>query len=157
MSESGTPRGRNIWLIVSLCLNVVLVVMIAVGIARAIHRQAEASKGGAFSAQSILAHLPPDHAARVKAVMDAHAARLGTLNDNAARSRLNARPFFTAEKFDLAAYRKAQEDMRAADDALEAERMKQLSEIAVLLTAQERQEIAQRAREQHSETHRKHH
>jgi uncharacterized membrane protein len=148
VSDAATPIRRNIWLILSLCLNVALIAMIAVGIWRSVEKQREASLGRAFSAQSIVAHLPPDRAARVQAVIDAHAAKLGALADEAERSRLNARPFFTAEKFDAIAYARAQQGMRQADDALQAERLRQLAEIAAILTPRERHEIAERARKE---------
>jgi len=143
-----TPPRSNTWLVVSICLNVVLIAMIAVGVARAWHRQHEMELGRAFSTQSIIAHLPADRAKKVKAVVDAHAYRLGVLADDATKSRLEARPIFTAPVFDPVAYAKAQERMRKADDALQTERMKQLMEIAALLTPAERQEIGERARNQ---------
>lgn len=145
MSEAGTPR-RSIGLILSICLNVVLIAMIVVGIARAWQRERETMLGHAFSAYSIVAHLPPDRAAAVQKVIDAHAHELGILADDAERSRLEARPIFTAAKFDAAAYAKAQKRMLEADRAFQAARMKQIAEIAALLTVEEREAIADRAR-----------
>jgi uncharacterized membrane protein len=151
MTEA-TPR-RNVGLIVSICLNVILIAMIAVGIARAWERQREMMLGHAFSANSIVAHLPPDRAAAVQKIVDAHSYKLGLLSDDAERSRLDARPIFTAQRFDAAAYAKAQERMLKTDQAFEAERMKQMAEIAAVLTSAERQSIADRARR---EPHRPH-
>jgi uncharacterized membrane protein len=148
MSEAGAPRRRNIWLILSLCLNVVLIAMIAVGIARAWHHQQEAALGRAFSAQSIIAHLPSDRAEKVQAVLDAHAAQLNALTDAASQARVASRPVFAATNFDRANYAKAQLRIRTADDALEAEKMAQLADIAALLTPDERQAIVDRASQQ---------
>lgn len=146
MSQTGSRR--SIWLIVSLCLNVVLIAMMAMGIARAWHREHEKTLGRAFSAESILAHLPPDRAAKVQAVLDAHAPALKELNDGALQARLHARPIFMAPVFDANAYAQAQQGLRIADDALEAERLKQTADIAAVLTPTERADIVERAREQ---------
>jgi uncharacterized membrane protein len=157
MSEPAMRQGRSVWLIVSLCLNVVLIAMIVVGTLRAIERQRVESLGRAFSPQSILAHLPADRAAKIQAVIDAHAEKLGVLSDDSDRARLNARRYFTAERLDSAAYARAQAGMRAADDAFQAERHAQMREIAQLLTPKERREIADRARQEHwPQTHRRH-
>jgi uncharacterized membrane protein len=153
MSEGGT-RHRNIWLILSLCLNVLLIAMIAVGMARVWHRHHEDAMGPAFSAESIVGHLPPDRAARVQAIIDRHAAAMKRLRDNATVARLRARPIFTAPRFDAAAYARAQQNLRAADDALQVERLKQLAEIAAILSAQERADIVARARDHDRHEHR---
>jgi uncharacterized membrane protein len=157
MSEAATRPGRSIWLVISLCLNVVLITMIVMGTIRAMERQRVATLGRAFSPQSILAHLPADRAAKIQAVIDAHAERLGILADDSQRARLNARRFFTADRLDVDAYARAQAGMRAADDAFQAERHAQMLEIARLLTPKERREIADRARnEKTPQTHSRH-
>jgi len=156
MSDSAVPRSRNIWLAISLCLNVVLIAMIVVGVWRASQREHEQSIGHAFSPKSILLHLPPDRAAEIQRVIDAHAERLGNLADDTERAKLNARRYFTAEKFDPAAYAKAQDGMLAADSAFEAERHAQMQEIARLLTPKERREIADRARAERNPSNRRH-
>src|SRR6185312_10499879 len=146
MSEA-QPR-RNIWLILSLCLNVVLIGMIIAGIVRGIARQREAQIGRAFSVESIMAHLPPADAAKVKAVADRHRAKMDALYDASTFTRVEARRLFAAPTFDAAAYAKAQESVRSADDAFQVERMKQVSEIAAVLTADERHSIVDRARQE---------
>lgn len=153
MSEGGTTRRRNIWLILSLCLNVLLIATIAMGIARAWHRHKEFVMGPPFSAESIVSHLPPDRAAKVQAIIDAHAAAMKRLRDDATNARLKARPIFTAPRFDAAAYARAQRALRAADNALQVERLKQLADVAAILSAQERAEIVARAREHEKLAH----
>jgi uncharacterized membrane protein len=147
MSETG-GRRRNTGLIVSLCLNVVLIAMVAVGFVRAWQREYEQRVGGAFSAQSIVAHLPPDRAARVQAVVDAHAAKLNALADAAQQARVKARLLFLSPDYQLPVYAQQQARILAADDALEAEKMRQLNDIGVLLTVDERKGIVDRARHQ---------
>ncbi|HEY1837817.1 MAG TPA: periplasmic heavy metal sensor [Rhizomicrobium sp.] len=147
MSEAG-GRHRNIWLVLSLCLNVVLIAMVAVGFARAWQREHDAQMGGAFSGQSIVAHLPADRAAKVQAVIDAHATKLAALADAAQQARLNARLVFMSPDYQTPVYAQAQAKILAADDALETEKMKQLTEIGVLLTPDERKAIVDRARHQ---------
>jgi uncharacterized membrane protein len=144
MSETG-GRRRNVWLILSLCLNVVLIAMVAVRMWQYDHG---AKLGGAFSAQSIVAHLPPDRAAKVQAVIGAHAASLSALSDAAEKTRLQARLIFMAPTFQLPVYKQAQARILAADVALETEKMNQLNDIAVLLTSDERRAIVERARHQ---------
>ncbi len=148
MSEGGMQRGRNVWLIGSLCLNVLLIAMIVVGLMRAWHLKQEAALGRAFSAQSIAAHLPADRAAKVRAIIAAHAPRMKALNAAADEARRRARGFFVATQFDPDGYTKAQQTLRAANDALEAERLDQVGDIAAILSADERREIVERARVQ---------
>jgi Spy/CpxP family protein refolding chaperone len=100
-----------------------------------------------------MSHLPPDRAANVQVIIDAHAAAMKRLRDDSTRARLSARPIFIAPRFDAAAYARAQQALLAADDALHAERLKQLADIAAILSPQERAEIVARAREHEKRTH----
>lgn len=148
LSDGETPRRRNIWLILSICLNALLIAMIAVGLSRAWERKHEMEMGPPFSAESIVGHLPADRAAKVQAIIDAHEPAVKRLRDAATAARMNARHFFTAQNLDAAAYANAQQNLRAADAALQVERMKQLAEIAAVLTPAERQQIVDRANAQ---------
>ncbi|HEX2593114.1 MAG TPA: periplasmic heavy metal sensor [Rhizomicrobium sp.] len=146
MSESGSRPRRAIWLILSVCLNVVLIGMLVVGMMRAWHHKQEAT--GAFSTLSIIGHLPPDRAAAVQKIIDAHTPRMNQLKNEALQSRLAARKIFASPTIDQEAYRKAQEGMRAADDAIEVEKLSQMHDISTVLTAEERKAIVDRANHQ---------
>ena len=122
--------------------------MIAVGVWRGIQRQHEAQFGRAFSPESIIAHLPPDRAARVNAIAEKHRAKLDRLYDASILTRVNSRRIFAAPNFDAAAFAKAQEQVREADDALQVERMKQMGEIGAVLNGDDRHGIVKRAREE---------
>ena len=138
------PRRRNWLLIVSLCLNVVLVALIVTAILRAPSRPA-AIGGGVLAPRSIMAALP-DAAGPIQKVIDAHTAKLRELRLASVRARRDAfrvlaSPDYTPDK--LAA---ALEAVRAADTALEAESIAMMRDSLATLSPADRRKIVDRVR-----------
>ena len=68
------PRPRRSWLlIVSLCLNIALVPVIAAVVVRAMHRDTAIGSGGVLAPRSLMAALPAQSSA-IQKVIDAHTA-----------------------------------------------------------------------------------
>ncbi|HUO90395.1 MAG TPA: periplasmic heavy metal sensor [Rhizomicrobium sp.] len=139
------PRRRNWLLIVSLCLNVVLVALIVTAILRAPSRPAAIGGGGVLAPRSIMAALP-DAAGPIQKVIDAHTAKLRELRLASVRARRDAfrvlaSPDYTPDK--LAA---ALEAVRAADTALEAESIAMMRDSLATLSPADRRKIVDRVR-----------
>jgi len=143
------PRRRgNALLIVSLCLNIALAAMIAIGIYNAVQRnQQRAMPGGPLSPQALMAEVGPAERAKIQAVIDKHAARLKELHIEAAQARGTAFRIFAEPSFTPQEFSQALERVRAADTALQDETAKMIGESVAQLTPQERQGIAQKIRE----------
>jgi uncharacterized membrane protein len=147
-TTAAPPRRRNVLLIVSLCLNVTLAAMIAIGITNAMQRnRLHAFAGGPLSPQALMAEVDPAQRPKIQAVIDRHAARIKELRIESVQARgaafrVFAEPSFTPQEFSLALER-----VRAADTAWQDETAKMTAESVAQLTPQERQAIAQKIRE----------
>jgi len=149
MTETGSapPRRRSVLLIVSLCLNVALAAMIAIGIYNAVQRNRPRPPGGPLAPQALMAEVGPQERAKIQAVIDRHAARLRELRIEAAQARGAAFRIFEEPSFTPQDFSKALERVRAADTAWQDEAAKMTGESVAQLTPQERQAIAQKIRE----------
>jgi hypothetical protein len=149
MSEpfAAPPRRRRSWLlIVSLCLNLILVVLVATAALRAPMRPMPIGGGGGILApRSIMAALP-NAAGPVQKVIDAHEPKISALRMAAAHARREAfrelaAPDYTPQK--LAA---ALEAVRVADGALEAESIAMMRDSLNTLSPADRQAMVERVR-----------
>src|SRR5215472_17494219 len=100
------PRRGNVLLIVSLCLNVALAAMIAVGVYSASQRNhLRGFAGGPLAPQALMAEVNnPQERAKIQAVIDRHAARMKELRIESVQARgaafrIFAEPSFTPQDF----------------------------------------------------------
>ena len=145
MAEPVPPRRRSWLLIVSLCLNIALVPVIAAVVIRALHIDTEIGSGGVLAPRSLMAALP-DQSAHIQKVIDAHTPKIRALRRESVRTRLDAfdllaSPGYTPDK--MAAALSA---VTAADGALERESVAMLGDTFAVLTPAERQAIVERVR-----------
>jgi uncharacterized membrane protein len=139
-------RGRDILLIVSLCLNVALLAMIAVGIIAALRAPLRQPGSGPLAPQNVLAEVQPSEKPKIQAVIDAHAAKLRELRMEAAQARAAAFRIFAEPTFSPNDFAASLQRARDADVAVEDETVKQLSEMVAQLSPAERAAIADKVR-----------
>jgi len=151
MSNGSPPRNSNVALIVSLCLNLILVGLIAMGAIRVFHLGPMFGGGHGFgrdgSVPHALAHLIPAETDKIKNVIAAHQDSIILLRGEAKAARQDVRSAFAAPDFNRKTFDQALERMRVADAALETEEMKIVSESVATLTPDERHAAAEWARE----------
>ena len=146
MSEPATPRRRVSWLlIVSLCINIALVPVIAAVMLRALHRDTAIGSGGILAPRSLMAALP-DERVRIQKIIDAHTLaikvrRAASLHTRVAAFEVLASPQYTPEKLTAAL-----QDVTLADRALETESVAMLGESLAALSPAERQAIVEKVR-----------
>lgn len=140
------PRRRRSWLlIVSLCLNIALVPVIAAVVLRALHRDTAVGSGGVLAPRSVMAAIP-DERAHIQKVIDAHSAKILQLRQASIRTRREAfavlaAPDYTPEKFAAAL-----DAVTAADTALEAETIAMMGDSIAKLTPAERAALVEKVR-----------
>lgn len=150
MMTETTPaprRGRRIFLILSLCLNVFLVAVIVVGVMRAVHRRNDPmTAGGPFSPYVLLHVAAKEDRPKIQAVIDRHKASVRHLRDQAVAARVAsfetfAAPDYTPEKFNAAL-----DKVREADAAVGKEVNDSIAESVAQLAPDERKKLADKTR-----------
>jgi uncharacterized membrane protein len=142
MNDTTVPRRRRSWLlIVSLCLNVALLALIAVTIWRVTHLDTRIGSGGLLAPRSILA-AAPDAEPAIEAVIDAHTAKLKVLHAASAAARRDAFHLLTAPDYTPAKMAAALDAVARADAALEAENIAMEADSIAKLTPGERTRVA---------------
>lgn len=142
MADATPSRARAILLVLSLCLNVGLIAMIAVGMER--------SGGRLFAAPGVMA--PAQIAREVsqaqrEKIRDLVAEHRDALHDRrrAARdARREALRVLAAPNYSSADFGRALDDVRAADAALEEETVSLQHDVIDALTPAERKAVAER-------------
>jgi Spy/CpxP family protein refolding chaperone len=143
VSEPPAKRS-NVALIVSLCLNFILLGVIAMGAWRAHEMMMMGPPlppGGTGMAPQMLMHLVPGEADKVRAVLEAHRDRLMALHRDAMEARRGARSVFLAPDFTRQSFAAALDRVHKADEALEVEHLKVMAETAATLTPEERKTV----------------
>lgn len=135
---------RNVLLVVSLCLNVALIAVLAVGVVR----MAAANRvpfigqpAGPLAPGQVMRSLTPERRQALRAVMLQHRDALERLRLAARQARQETFRVFSAPQFDSAAFAAALDRVDAADSALEDEAIAQAKDMVAALTPQERQKI----------------
>ncbi len=144
------PRRRgNILLIVSLCLNVAFVAMIAIGVITAANRNRQRPvPGGPLAPQALMTEVSdPQERARLQAVIDRHAGRLKELRIESAQARLAAFRTFAEPGFSSQEFAQSLERVRAADTVLQDEMAKMTAESVAVLSPADRKAIADKIRQ----------
>jgi uncharacterized membrane protein len=153
MSEPTTPKPKNrtsVPFIISLCLNVALMAMIAVVIAANLLRPPRPPwSGGPLGPYALMAAAEPAERTRIQAVVERHKARIRDLTRQATQARLVAFDLFARQQFHASDYMNALDRVRLSNDALQAEVSKLMTESAAQLSPQERAGLAEKAREFH--------
>src|SRR5258708_35117639 len=147
MSEA-TPvpqRRRSVLLIVSLCLNIVLIPIIAAVVIRAAHRDGVVGAGGVLAPRSVMAAVPGERD-RIQAIIDRHAPRVISLRSVSAQARREAFMKLAAPDFTQAAFLKSLSTVQNADNALEHENIAMMAESLAVLTPVERQAMVTRTK-----------
>jgi Spy/CpxP family protein refolding chaperone len=139
------PRRPSVLLIVSLCLNLLLIPVIAVVIFRAAHHINQIGAGGVLAPRTVMAETPAQ-SDRIAAIIAKHEPRIRALRAAAADARREAfrtlgAPDYTPDKF-----HKALAAVSDADSALERENIAMMAESLATLTPQERADLVTRAR-----------
>ena len=135
---------RNVLLVLSLCLNVALLAIVAVGAARGITANRAPFIGqpaGPLAPGQLLRSLSPARRQALQAVMRQHRPALAQLRQAARQARQDSFRVFAAPQFDSTAFNAALERVSAADGALEDEAVAQAKDLVAALTPQERQTV----------------
>jgi uncharacterized membrane protein len=146
MSEA-TPsvsRRPSVLLIMSLCLNVMLIPVIAVVIFRAAHHVNQIGSGGVLAPRTVMAEMPAERD-RIDAIITRHEPKIRMLRAAAADARRDAFRTLGAADYTEDKLRKALAAVADADSALERENIAMMSESLATLTPQERAELVVRA------------
>jgi uncharacterized membrane protein len=140
------PRRRNIALIVSLCLNIVLLPVLAAVVIRAMHRDTAIGAGGVLAPRSVMAAIPAEQAT-IQKVIDAHGAKLRALRLQSLRMRKEAFAVFAAPDYTPEKFAAALNRVHDADSALEAESITMMAQSLAVLTPEERRAMADRVKQ----------
>ncbi len=145
-APSARPRRRvSILLIVSLCLNIVLVPVVAAVVIRAMHRGTEIGSGGILAPRSVMAAMPAE-AARIQKIIDTHTDKIRALRKNSFGARKEAFAVLAASDYSPEKFAGALNQVAAADSALERESISMMAESLATLTPAERQAMADRVK-----------
>jgi len=135
---------RNVLLVLSLCFNVALVAILAVGAVRMVTAARApfiAQPAGPLAPGQVLRSLSPERRQALQALMRQHRPALVQLRQAARQARQESFRIFSAPQFDSAAFNAALERVSAADGALEDEAVAQAKDLVAALTPQERQKV----------------
>jgi Spy/CpxP family protein refolding chaperone len=138
-APSARPRRRvSILLIVSLCLNIVLVPVVVAVVVRAMHRGTEIGAGGVLAPRSVMRAVPAEDA-RIQKIIDAHTDKIHALRKDSFRARKEAFAVLGASDYSPGKFAGALNQVAVADSALERESISMMAESLAALTPAERQ------------------
>ena len=147
MADPMPSRGRTIALVVSLCLNLALIALIAVMLSRAVGvALAVAQPGGQLAPAMIARGLSPEGQDKIRGIMDEHADAMLEAQQRARRARMAVFRSFAAADYSPNAFANSLEQVRAADGIFEEEAILRLKDIINSLTPDERKTIVARVR-----------
>ena len=147
IAAEAKPRRRAL-LIVSLCLNLFLMGVIAAGLFAAWQREALGAGPGnsPFHPRNIAAMLPPDGKAKVEKITRENRLKFVPLLRDVRRTRLDAFRQLQQEPFDKTKFDAAMSDVRSADAKLAEEGQRIVLEIIASLTPEERRIVVEKIR-----------
>jgi uncharacterized membrane protein len=152
MNNDGAPvapkRGSNIALIVSLCLNLIFLGVIAAGVFRAaMMHPPQTMAGQGLFAPRIVMEMVPSATDKIQIILDAHGNKMDELRFEAQSARRDARRTFIGHNFSQASFDQSLDRVKSADGALEAEVLKIMSETVAKLTPEERRAFVEKIKE----------
>jgi len=140
------PRPRRSWLlIVSLCLNIALVPVIAAVVVRAMHRDVQIGSGGVLAPRSLIAAFP-NEGGRIQKVIDTHTPKIRELRRASVQTRRAAWQLLGTPDYTPDRMAKALEAVHAADAALEGESLAMMNDSLAVLTPNERAAAVEKIR-----------
>lgn len=149
MSEpnpAAKPRRQvSILLIVSLCLNIVLVPVVAAVVVRAIHFGTGIGAGGVLAPRSVMAAVPAEQA-RIQKIIDAHTDKIRALRKNSFHARRDAFMALSAPDYTAGKFAGALDRVAVADGVLEREFISMMAESLATLTPAERQAMVDKVK-----------
>lgn len=143
MSDPGLQPKRqpSVLLIVSLCLNIALIGLIAITYMRTGMRHLEPhDRNRSISAQSLMRTIPAEEG-KIRSILDTHRKQMRELKRASMAARAESIELLQAKDFKADAFAKSLEAVQIADAALEAETMKITAESIAVLTPEERAAI----------------
>ncbi|HVU19950.1 MAG TPA: periplasmic heavy metal sensor [Rhizomicrobium sp.] len=142
MSDPVRPKRQpSVLLIVSLCLNLALIGLIAITMMRTGMRHFEPHEGKrGLSAQMLMRRIPAEED-KIRSILQSHRQKLHELRRAAMKARVDAFEMLQAKDFKADAFAKSLQAVQAADAALEAESTKITAESISALTPDERAAI----------------
>ncbi|MDE2630706.1 MAG: periplasmic heavy metal sensor [Alphaproteobacteria bacterium] len=145
-NDTGSPRRKsNVALIVSLCINLILMGVIAVGLLRAFGPMF--ANGQRPLVPFGIMRLVPADGDKIKTIIAAHQDRILELRRGAMAARRDMWHAFAAPDFSQPAFDRALQRVRDADAAMEAEELKVVSESVAALTPDDRRNAVERGRQ----------
>ncbi len=144
MSDIVAPAKRQpgVALIVSLCLNVALIGLIAVAMWRTGMRPLEPREAKVALGAQALIRLVPAEKAKIEAIIGTHHQKLHELRTRALQARADSFRMLAASDFNAADFAGSLAAVQSADAALETETMKLTAESVAALTPAEREGVA---------------
>ena len=139
-------RRPSILLIVSLCLNLLLIPVVVVIIFRAAHHGNAVGAGGVLAPLSVMAEAPAQKD-RIASIVAKHEPKIRALRASAANARREAFHVLGATDYTPDKFHKALAAVADADSALEHENIAMMSESLGTLTPEERSSLVARARD----------
>ncbi|HEY2885631.1 MAG TPA: periplasmic heavy metal sensor [Rhizomicrobium sp.] len=139
------PRRPSILLIASLCLNVLLIPVVAVIIVRAAHHLNAVGAGGVLAPRTVMAEAPAQKD-RIAAIIARHEPKIHALRTTSADARREAFRALGAADYTPDKLRKSLAAVVDADGALERENIAMMSESLATLTPKERADLVAHAR-----------
>ena len=141
-----TPKRQpSVLLIVSLCLNLALIGLVAITYMRAGVRYFGPHEGRedkvTLSAQSLMRMVPAEES-KIQNILDAHRKQMHELRRAAMQARAESFRLLESKDFKADNFAKSLAAVQAADAALEAETMSVTAESISALTPRERENIA---------------
>ncbi|HVV65044.1 MAG TPA: periplasmic heavy metal sensor [Rhizomicrobium sp.] len=144
MSEAqhAPARQPSVLLIVSICLNIALIALVAIAMTRVGARRIEPhERKGGLSAQAVMRAAPAEES-KIKAIIEEHRPRLRRLRGEAMGARAESYRLLTAPDFNAQEYAKSLAAVQAADAALEKEVTEMAAQSVATLTPAERADFA---------------
>lgn len=139
------PRRPSILLIVSLCLNIILIPILFAVVVGAVHRGSVVGAGGVLAPRSVMAAVPNERD-RIGAIIDGHAPKIAALRAASAEARRQAFMTLAAPEFSQDSFNRSLTAVANADDALERENIAMMAQSLAVLTPAERQAVVRRTK-----------
>jgi uncharacterized membrane protein len=139
------PRHPSALLIISLCLNVLLIPIVAIVIFRAAHHVNAIGSGGVLAPRSVMAEASGE-SDRIAAIIARHEAKIRALRAAAGGARREAFTVLAAPDYTPGRFRQALAAVADADSALERESIAMMAESLATLTPKEREALVAHAK-----------
>jgi uncharacterized membrane protein len=149
-NPAAAPKHQpSVLLIVSLCLNLALIGLVAIAYMRTSLRHFAPHEGHegkvTLSAQSLM-RMAPTEQTKIEGIIDAHRKQMHELRQQAMQARADAFHLLEAHDFRADDFAKSLAAVQGADAALESETMKVTAESVSALTPAERENVARQVR-----------